>query len=1214
MTALLRIEDLPDYPALQQLSRALWRQGTARGAALLVGAGFSKNAERAAADTPEAPLWIDFAQSMAEQLYPLDPAQAPRDPLRLADEYRAYFGRSSLDQLIRSRILDAAWRPGQLHGDLLKLEWSDVLTTNWDTLLERAAENVKERAYEVVRAEADLAHMRSPRIVKLHGSLGATEHFILTEEDYRTYPTKFAAFVNYARQIFIENELCLLGFSGDDPNFLQWSGWVRDNLGGSARRIYFVGVLNMAPSKRKLLEARNVAPIDLAPLVDCQSSVCHEKATRIFIDFLVSARPKLLHDWQPAPTADYNFLPKTAEDQRRLRDASYVASILDQAGAIWEKDRKSYPGWLICPAGLRDELDFGINVCQTNELAIKALPLRRQAEILYEIVWRKETALSPIDEKLVPLLANLVSPVDTQHLTSKQCLEIVKFLMKTARRAGDRSGVEHWAEILLPKADRSADLCCEVAYQRCLEARDRLDFASMRTQIEKMSGRDPVWLLRSAALLFELGDDDEAAKLIFDAQANLEERQRRDPGSLWIQSRRAWTEWIARAVRLNRDLSIRRSRWSREFKEINCDPEDEIDRIENASAAEIRRMREEEYSSIPPFQAGEYRARSIQPRKRGKSRFELMAALDQMLEIAGAPMRLNWVTIATSAALDAASLSFEETARWYTGLVRALQVPWGAEFERYFSRIVIACLPLDEVNALSENVRTGVIYWQSKMDSSDQFNRTNAFQCLRLLIEVLARLTVRQNPGLARSNLNLAQSLAKRPWANHHHLNESLGNLIQNSILALPLIGQQDIVFSLLDFPLAHGAIRYTNSWPEPFNYLRRINISRKAEDRHWNAAISDLIKAAAPDSDQRAMAILRLTCLFRGGALSDAEQDAFGTVLWAELDESSGLPNNTFLLAFMFAELPSPNDVDKEGLVRDHLFDVEIGQFFEIPTPCSNLDIEGKFGHLQAMALAVQGSIRPLNDQAIRLFDSIVGWRLPASNSRVFQSIFWPQLHGNAGRLLGDILRFTVVPALTLEHRTSDRAHALLTFIREVSASTAAGALPYFMSDDDTTNAEIVNAIQRGVVGRAQEEVAGATKAVELWALDRSIAQDREIPYQIVDRVISALESGHEAGSLVLLHCVLKLIEHSILLESEKSRITYLLGEMLADYQYEKIDPESRQAITISLVRVECVRIANALKKAGIEADSVAAWLDAVSSDPLPEVRFSLEPYYVLQ
>ena len=52
------------------------------------------------------------------------------DPLRVAEEYRAFFGQASLDELIRLNVPDAAWHPGELHRALLELEWSDVLTTN----------------------------------------------------------------------------------------------------------------------------------------------------------------------------------------------------------------------------------------------------------------------------------------------------------------------------------------------------------------------------------------------------------------------------------------------------------------------------------------------------------------------------------------------------------------------------------------------------------------------------------------------------------------------------------------------------------------------------------------------------------------------------------------------------------------------------------------------------------------------------------------------------------------------------------------------------------------------------------------------------------------------------------------------------------------------------------------------------------------------------
>jgi len=71
------LKALPDYPALEQLARALWRDGTVRGAAVLVGAGFSRNANRPAADTPIPPLWNDLVKDLIAQLYPTPPTMRP---------------------------------------------------------------------------------------------------------------------------------------------------------------------------------------------------------------------------------------------------------------------------------------------------------------------------------------------------------------------------------------------------------------------------------------------------------------------------------------------------------------------------------------------------------------------------------------------------------------------------------------------------------------------------------------------------------------------------------------------------------------------------------------------------------------------------------------------------------------------------------------------------------------------------------------------------------------------------------------------------------------------------------------------------------------------------------------------------------------------------------------------------------------------------------
>jgi hypothetical protein len=105
------LANLPDFPLLQQLARALWRNGTARGAAVLVGAGFSKHAECAAPDTLKPPLWPELINAMAAQLYRADTTKIPANPLRVAEEcvklVRALGATGLENNTIRDWISDA---------------------------------------------------------------------------------------------------------------------------------------------------------------------------------------------------------------------------------------------------------------------------------------------------------------------------------------------------------------------------------------------------------------------------------------------------------------------------------------------------------------------------------------------------------------------------------------------------------------------------------------------------------------------------------------------------------------------------------------------------------------------------------------------------------------------------------------------------------------------------------------------------------------------------------------------------------------------------------------------------------------------------------------------------------------------------------------------------------------------------------------------------
>ena len=299
-------------PHINKIREALW-DGIAYGrASLMIGSGFSLNARSEGLPNSTLPTWKQLMIQMIDDLTVPDDdqselelaAQSTSGALRIAQEFEALHGRANLDAFLLDRVPESQFQPGELHSQALRLPWSDIFTTNWDTLLERAASQLLEYRYHVVLKTTDISRTRRPRIVKLHGTFPSNDPFIITEEDFRTYPQIFAPFVNLVQQSIMENILCLIGFSGNDPNFLSWSGWVRDNLKQHRPRIYLCGVLKLRDGERKMLKDRGVIPIDLSVLFTNKPEVPENRrnaiAVRWFFANLHAGQPPNPLNW-PAP-------------------------------------------------------------------------------------------------------------------------------------------------------------------------------------------------------------------------------------------------------------------------------------------------------------------------------------------------------------------------------------------------------------------------------------------------------------------------------------------------------------------------------------------------------------------------------------------------------------------------------------------------------------------------------------------------------------------------------------------------------------------------------------------------------------------------------------------------------------------------------------------------------------------------------------------------
>ena len=130
-----------------------------------------------------------------------------------------------------------------VHKELLLCKWKHIYTTNYDNLLE-LTNDLYGMDYKKVIVDYRLAELSEHRgIVKVHGSLvgdslntdyefdnDKSRRYIISEEDYATYAEKHQAFSYQMKTGLLTGVFCLIGFSGNDPNFLAWLEWMKDVL------------------------------------------------------------------------------------------------------------------------------------------------------------------------------------------------------------------------------------------------------------------------------------------------------------------------------------------------------------------------------------------------------------------------------------------------------------------------------------------------------------------------------------------------------------------------------------------------------------------------------------------------------------------------------------------------------------------------------------------------------------------------------------------------------------------------------------------------------------------------------------------------------------------------------------------------------------------------------------------------------------------------
>jgi SIR2-like domain len=485
------------YKHLEDIRNKLWSEDGKSRVSVMVGAGFSLNAEKLDESLESMSLWSDLKSKIAEELKHINISEET-DVLSLAQIYEEEYGRTNLDELIKQAIPDQNYEPGELHRSLLRLPWADVYTTNYDTLLERTLPYVYERSYQVIYDINDIPSSVSPRIIKLHGSFPSKRPFIFTKKDYDTYEQKFTPFVNMVQQSIMETTFVLIGFSGNDPNFEKWTKWVRDNLGEHMPKIYMLAYNEQ--KNESLLRERNITLIDFKDVYkETENKDVYKEMFKDIFDFLSYKDRKDKKEWP------YKPFP-------------YSSSNLDKVLQTFKYNRESYPGWLIVPDIIKKKNKGNIELSKDNilrhirdedDISIKI-------SIIYELVWVYEKFQIPLDFHFHNFLKKFVDEIlKDEVLLSKINVNLFAFivlrLVKEARLDFNEDEYIKYTKSL-KKIRLTNEQQNQLIYEEIQFKLSNFDFEEVRNKVNKwkLSKKDLDWSLKKAIILLKIGEKQRA--------------------------------------------------------------------------------------------------------------------------------------------------------------------------------------------------------------------------------------------------------------------------------------------------------------------------------------------------------------------------------------------------------------------------------------------------------------------------------------------------------------------------------------------------------------------------------------------------------------------------------------------------------------------------------------------------------------------------------
>ena len=187
----------------------------------------------------------------------------------------------------------------------------------------------------------------------------------------------------------------MIGFSGNDPNFLSWLGWIRDVMGEQMTNAILVDYRpnGYHISEKQLFASRKIDILNLAEISGLND---YKEALDFFLTYLGTKEHTAQWSY---PDVDFRHPQKPEKSEKELEEGIRKM----------EEARKSYPGWVF----------YNREISYTNRFPFKGtfydnLPDKLKLDYLYELDWLLDICLYP---KAVDWYLNALEDVKGNYST-----------------------------------------------------------------------------------------------------------------------------------------------------------------------------------------------------------------------------------------------------------------------------------------------------------------------------------------------------------------------------------------------------------------------------------------------------------------------------------------------------------------------------------------------------------------------------------------------------------------------------------------------------------------------------------------------------------------------------------------------------------------------------------------------------------------------------